>query len=370
MDTYFEQLINKDIDSILASKDESRINGILAGEDVSFQDFLHLLSEGGINRLPEMAAAAQKATLQRFGRTISFYAPIYISNECSNICLYCGFNATRSFPRTTLSPEQIESELVLLKETGMDSVLLLTGESANAAPVEYIAEAVKLAKRYYTFVGLEIYPLDVDGYKKMLDAGADGLTIYQETYDRKAYEYFHRKGKKRDYNWRIETPERAFQAGFRKVGIGVLLGLSDYRRETVHLAAHADYLYKRYWRGEIAFSFPRIRPFNTDFDIPYPVSDKMLIHMMCALRLYLKDAAFLLSTRETPELRDKLIGLCVTQMSAGSKTNPGGYGSDNDSEEQFSISDSRNLDKMIEVVSARGYEPVIKDWDRDFKSIK
>lgn len=342
---------------------------VLARPNHSLKDLPVLLSNAAAGQLPKLAMKARELTLQRFGRIIQFYAPVYLSNECENHCVYCGFNKKNSFPRTTLSMEDIEKEYKLLKDTGMDSVLLLTGEAPGRIEVEYVAAAVRLARKYFTYVALEIYPMETGEYARVVEAGAHGLTIYQETYDQATYKKMHPKGKKSDYARRVMTPDRAFNGGMRKVGLGFLLGLSDWRVETLMLAHHASYLQKQYWMGELTLSFPRIQPFNNKFKVPAPVSDREFIHLISALRILFPDTGFVLSTREPEELRDKLTQLCVTQMSAGSKTNPGGYNSSS-SEEQFAISDDRNLEEMMAAVKAGGYEPVLKDWDTLFTGIQ
>lgn len=357
----------KIIDTINSSDDEKIIK-ILSKDKIDFNDFLLLLSDKAGSHLSAIAEKAKNLTVKRFGKVINFYVPVYLSNVCSNECVYCGFNTSKKVNRLTLNINQIEKEYLKLKEQGFDNVLLLTGEAPNIADLNYIIEAIKLSKKYFTFTGLEIYPMDIDQYKKLIDAGADGLTVYQETYDILTYDKMHLKGKKKDYAWRLNTPERAAIAGFRKIGLGALLGLFDWKYEASMLALHAEYLLKNYWKTEITLGFPRINPPDNNFNIPYPVSDKNFVQLICALRLYLPETGFLLTTRERPQLRDNLIGLCITQISAGSKTNPGGY-IDNSSEEQFEVADKRDLNEMIDLVIKKGYEPVLKDWEKSFTGI-
>jgi 2-iminoacetate synthase len=358
--------INYDeINSVISNAGHDQVSEVLKKDKINFNDFLILLSEAAAKLLPEIAAKARDITVQRFGRVINFYAPVYLSNECHNSCIYCGFNLNQNIVRKTLNQSEIINEFKELKRTGFDNILLLTGDAPQTATVEYICQAVEASKEYFTFTGLEIYAMTAEDYAKLTCAGADGLTIYQETYDREVYKKMHDKGFKRDYEFRLNAPERASQAGFRKIGLGALLGLSDWKKEALMLAMHVNYLQKKFWKTDFALSFPRIKPAAESFKTPMPVSDRDIVQMMCALRLMLPETGFLLSTRESGELRDKLIGLCITQISAGSKTNPGGY-TEGSSGEQFEVSDSRKLEEMMEVVRKIGYEPVLKDWDKTF----
>lgn len=356
----YESIIN-----IIESATENKIESLLQKENITFTDFLFLLSKKGHLYLPQLAQKARDLTIKRFGKVINFYVPIYLSNECTNICVYCGYNKNRNIVRKTLTFKEIEEEYIKLKDIGFDNVLLLTGEDRKNANIEYLKKAVIMAKKYFTFVGLEIYPMSVEEYSILVKNGANGLTIYQETYHKDTYDKMHLAGIKKDYNWRLNTPERACMAGFRKVGLGALLGLFDWRYEATMLALHIDYLQKKYWRTEFTLGFPRINPPDNKFYIPFPVSDKEFVQLICALRLFLPEVGFLLTTRERPELRDNLIGVAITQISAGSKTNPGGYLS-NEAGEQFYVADPRPLPEMIRVVRNKGYEPVLKDWEKEF----
>ena len=349
--------------------DLNKIKSILMKDDITLYDLQLLLSKSAGKILQSVASKARDLTIKRFGKVINFYIPIYLSNECGNYCLYCGFNASKNIKRKTLSFDEIEGECQKIKKTGFDNVLLLTGEAPKKVGIDSIEKTVRIAKKYFTFVGLEIYPLDINGYSRLVKAGADGLTIYQETYSEEIYSKMHVKGKKKDYAWRLESPDRAAQAGFRKIGIGALLGLSDWRYEANMLALHLDYLQKKYWKIDFTLSFPRLKPLNDGFNVPNFVSDKNLVHMICALRIFLSDVGFVLSTRESSEIRDKLMELCITQMSAGSKTNPGGYTNDY-ADKQFDISDNRELLDMINVIKSKGYEPVLKDWEKTFLGVE
>jgi 2-iminoacetate synthase len=332
-------------------------------------DLAALLSRAASSFLPRMAQTAAACTMHRFGKTMQFYVPLYLSNECESRCVYCGFSRNRSIRRATLAPEAIRDNFEILKSRGFDNILLLTGESRRAFGVDRLAEAVKLAKRYFTFVGIEVYPMSLEEYRRLAGAGCDGLTLYQETYCPETYRRMHLEGEKKNFAGRLDAPERALEAGFRKVNLGVLLGLADPFLDALCLARHLEYLQKRYWRAEFALSFPRIRPENILTRSPVAVSDRELVHLMCALRLVFPDTGFVLSTRESPELRDRLIPLTVTQISAGSSTRPGGYSGETGGG-QFAVSDARNLREMMAVVTRQGYDPVLKDWASDFRPVR
>ena len=264
-------------------------------------------------------------------------------------------------------------EFESIRELGFSSVLLLTGESPNKAGVDYIASCVKLARNYFPLISLEVYPVETDEYKKLVEAGASGLTIYQETYDPLTYSEVHSSGRKRDFEWRLDTPDRAALAGFRKIGLGALLGLYDWRSDAAMLGAHAAYLTKKYWRTEISVSFPRLRGSFSNFSPPYNVADLELVQMMLAVRLYSRFSGITLSTRESPDFRDHMVGLAVTSMSAGSRTNPGGYkayAEDHGAGSQFDVHDGRSVAEVAQMIRAKGHYPVMKDWAETFGGVK
>jgi 2-iminoacetate synthase len=367
----FSEISPEEIQKKLSNTDASVVADAISKETPNYDDFLYMLSKGAEPLLDKMALISADKTQKHFGKNIQFYIPMYVSNECSNACIYCGFNKNNDIPRKTLSLQETEKEFKALKKPGFENILILTGESPENADVDYIAEVVKIARKYFSFVSLEIYPMDEKDYKKLVDAGAVGLTIYQETYNRKTYDKVHVSGEKKDFNYRIQTPDRALAAGFRKIGIGALLGLSDWRADAAFLGAHAQYLMKKYWRSEVSISFPRLRGSSSGFKPFFEVQDKELVQMILALRIFLYNAGITLSTREPSEFRDNMIGLGVTMMSAGSKTNPGGYETcGNDSEKQFEISDSRSVEDVVKVVRAKGHYPVFKDWDNVFEGVK
>lgn len=359
---YSWQMIEREIQHRTSSDVERALFSKASG----IEDIISLMSPAADPMLEEIARQAQLITEQRFGRVIGLYAPLYVSSSCTNSCVYCSFNAGNPISRLTLSVEEARAEGAFLNEQGFRHVLLVSGEDTNTAGLDYLKTVVKALRPLFDSISIEIYPMDADEYRQLTDSGVDGLIIYQETYNPDCYEEVHLAGRKRDYRWRIETPERGGRAGFRRIGIGSLLGLSDWRVEGVYLALHARYLMSRYWRSQTTISFPRLRPAVGGYDPPCPVSDRDLVHMMTSLRVLLPDAGLLLSTRESPYLRDHMIPLGVTSMSAGSKTGPGGYTSDSASEGQFEISDHRSPHEVAETIRKHGYEPVWKDWDSSF----
>ncbi len=345
------------------------VDAALAKEERTPRDLLALFSPAAVARLEPMAREAQRLTRQHFGRTIGLYAPLYLSNICGADCVYCGY-AVRSRNRErrlNLTPEQIRRECEALAAHGYQSVLLLTGEAPKAAPLDYIAEGVRIAREYFPSVAIEVYSLDYDDYKRLCAQGLDGVTIYMETYDREVYQRVHLLGDKRDYEYRLGAIERAGHAGVRRLSIGALLGLTDWRVDGFYLALHALYLQRVCWKSAVSVSFPRLLHVPERFQVPEMVSDREMVQLMLALRLVLPEAGFNLSTREAPGLRDRLIPLGVTMMSAGSSTRPGGYQTYGDETlEQFAIEDNRSPAEIAEVIRAQGYDPVWKDFDQAF----
>jgi 2-iminoacetate synthase len=344
-----------------------QIDQALRRPRLSLEDFACLLSpQISDAQLELMAGQAHRITRQRFGRTILLYAPLYLSNECHNGCKYCGFSADNDLPRKTLSLTEIEREARVIRGQGFRHMLLLTGEAPEAAGIEFLEAAVKQVKPHCGSVSIEVFPMDTDGYARMVTAGVDGLTLYQETYDPELYRELHPYGPKSDYNFRLSAPEAAGEAGLRRIGVGSLLGLGDCLTDAFYTGLHALYLARRFWRTQVSISFPRLRPAEGGFQPRSIVSDRQLTQFICASRLLINDAGLILSTRESAELRDNLLPLGITQMSAGSCTAPGGYGDDNDEGQQFTISDHRSPAEFAELLASRGYEAVWKDWDNSF----
>lgn len=333
----------------------------------SLKRLLAFVSPAAEDFLEEMAQLAHSVTIQRFGRTIQLYAPLYLSNFCEGACLYCGYKAGNKFERTRLTIDQALDDADILASEGFRHILLVTGHDPDFITTDYLAALAEKLKSKFSSISMEIYQMSAPDYRKLFKAGIDGVTLYQETYDRKSYAHCHPAGPKSDYDYRLNTADRFASAGMRRIGLGVLLGLADWRLDCLALAEHADYLMKRYWQSQVSFSFPRLRPaLNVGHEFEHLISDKNLVQMMLALRLCFADAGIVLSTRERADLRDKLVKLCVTRMSAGSKTNPGGYSGKLDSSEQFQIDDTRTPADVAGMIKSAGFEPVWKDWDSAF----
>jgi len=356
----------------------------------SLEDFGSLISPAAAAFLEELCRQSQQVTQQRFGKVIRLFAPLYLSNECINNCKYCGFSRDNQILRVTLSPDEVRREAAALVAQGFRNILLVSGEHPKFVSKGYLAECVGVLREYVPSVSLEIGPMETEQYRPIVRAGADGLVVYQETYDRETYAEVHTSGPKRDFDWRLETPERAHAAGFRRLGIGALYGLSDWRLEALGVAAHAAYLLRHCWKSQLTISLPRLRPCAGDFQPRTQMTDRELVQLMCAFRLIFPDVGLVLSTRESASLRGGLIPLGITLMSAGSHTEPGGYtgagkeklhhtergrivelgasewanaAGDLHATGQFAIADDRSPQEVSEVIRQLGYEPVWKDWD-------
>ena len=356
-----------DVLETITNSTSVQIDHILNQQRISVDDFARLLNpDMSAEQLERMALRAQQITRQRFGRTILLYAPLYLSNECLNGCLYCGFNAENELPRKTLNFKEVEREARHLHGQGFRHLLLLTGEAPQSADVDYLEQAVKVVKPYCGSISIEVFPMSTADYGRMVAAGVDGLTLYQETYDQQLYQSLHPYGPKSDYDYRLLAPERAGEAGMRRIGIGSLLGLGNSLSDLFYSGLHARYLMKCFWKTLVTLSFPRLRPAPGGFTPQHVVSDRQLTQFICALRLLLPDAGLVLSTRESAALRDNLLPLGITQMSAGSCTAPGGYGEHSDEGGQFRINDDRSPAEIEQLLKAAGYDPVWKDWDTAF----
>jgi len=372
---------NSPFAEILAAWPEARLRELIHGagpgdvrralgrEQLFPEDLAALLSPEAVPHLEEMAHLAQRHTRRHFGRTIGLYVPIYLSNVCAADCLYCGYALAAGAPgaRRTLTPEDIRTECDILARHGFQSVLLLTGDAPKAAPVKYLAQAVALARQYFASVAVEVYALKEEDYRQLADLGLEGVTLYMETYHRQTYAQVHPRGRKRDFAYRLGALKRAGGAGVRRLSLGALLGLYDWRLDGFWTALHARYLQKECWQSAISVSFPRLLSVPPRFTVPHPLSDKDLVQLLLALRLFLPEVGFNLSTRERADLRDRLIPLGVTMMSAGSSTRPGGYAHrEAETLEQFEIEDRRTPAEVAEAIRRAGYDPVWKDFDRAF----
>lgn len=350
---------NIDIEKLL-SKQVFFNPSLINKESLTDEDFLSLLSATSFEDFSQLAKKAKEFTNQFFGKTIQLYIPLYLSNECCNGCLYCGFNQQQKVNRKTLNLEEAILNLKAIRAKGFDNILLLTGEHPQNAGIDYLVTIIKEAQKMFSYVGLEIFPTDQDGYKSLSLAGADGLTIYQETYHQITYNKMHPFGPKKDYKKRLLTPEEAINGNFKKIGLGALLGLYTWKYEALALFQHLTYLQKKFWSTDFSLSFPRIHDAPKNFQASM-VSDQDFVKLILCFRVAFPNVGIVLSTRETPEIRNNLLGLGVTQISAESKTNPGGY-LDNNFSEQFKINDERSLQEILFTLNKKGFDPVFKDW--------
>ena len=371
----------------------SAVREALAKSSLALADFAQLISPAAGRFLEEMARRSQAITQRRFGKTIRLFAPLYLSNECINNCKYCGFSRDNPILRVTLSVDEVRREATALAAEGFRNVMLVAGEHPKFVSNGYLAECVAALHTETPSVSLEVGPMEAAEYRPLVVAGADGLVVYQETYDRALYDDLHTAGPKKNFDWRLETAERGYAAGFRRLGIGALFGLADWRYEALCVAAHAEYLLRNCWKAQITISLPRLRPCAGAFQPLTTLTDRELAQLICAFRLMFPDLGLVLSTREPAKLRDGLIPLGITLISAGSHTEPGGYtgagkekihhtergrivelaagasewaatnGHATNATGQFEIADARTSHEVADVIRRLGYEPVWKDWD-------
>ncbi|MBI4944894.1 MAG: 2-iminoacetate synthase ThiH [Bacteroidetes bacterium] len=337
----------------------------------TLEDFKALISPGASEYLEEMAQLSHSITQKRFGKTVQLYIPLYLSNECQNICTYCGFSFDNKIARRTLSNEEILKEVAEIKKLGFEHVLLVTGEANKTVGLDYLKNAIQLIRPFFSNISIEVQPLDTNEYAELIALGLYSVLVYQETYYRKNYSLHHTKGKKSNFSYRIETPERLGNAGVHKIGIGILIGLEDWRTDSFFTAMHLDYLEKKFWQTKYSISFPRLRPHANEHPSPEgegvrAMSDKELTQLICAYRIFDEEVELSLSTRESPRFRDNIIKLGITSVSAGSKTNPGGYSVATESLEQFEVHDDRSPREIASMIRTKGYEAVWKDWDKGF----
>jgi 2-iminoacetate synthase len=361
-------LLATDLVSVRRIADEATVTDVERALQMShptLRDFAALLSRAAAERLEDLAQKAHATTRARFGPTVRLFTPLYLSNECVSTCTYCGFSAGNDIVRRTLAVEEVKREAEELHRRGFRHILLVSGEHARIVNRDYLEACAAAVAPHFAQVSVEVQVWDTATYRRLAAAGCDGVVVYQEVYDPNRYAAVHLKGKKRNYAWRLTAPDRAAQAGMRRLGIGALLGLDpDWRSEAIALAAHAQALIRRWWRCDVQVSLPRLRPAAGGFVPSRPVSDAELAQLLCALRIALPDVGISLSTREPADLRDALVPLGVTSMSAGSHTEPGGYASQTDAEPQFSISDTRSPAEVAAALRRAGYDPVWKDWQR------
>ena len=343
----------------------------LEHEKCSIEDFKALLSPAAEPFIEQMAQRAMSETSKHFGNTVYLFTPLYIANYCENYCVYCGFNCYNDINRMKLSMEQIEREMKIIADSGMEEILILTGESRGQSNVEYVGEACKLARKYFRMVGLEIYPVNTDEYKYLHECGADYVTVFQETYDKEKYEQLHLLGHKRVWPYRFDAQERALRGGMRGVAFSALLGLSDFRKDALATALHVYYLQRKYPYAEMSLSCPRLRPIiNNDKISPSNVHQKQLCQIICAYRIFLPFVGITVSSRESEEFRNGIVKIAATKVSAGVSTGIGDHeskysGKESDKlqgDEQFEIDDNRSLDKMYKDIANEGLQPVLNDY--------
>lgn len=360
MDRVIAEMNSYDAD-IYTAKD---VKEALAAETCSVDNFKALLSPAALPFLEEIAQKAQKETRKHFGNSVAIFTPLYIANYCENYCVYCGFNCHNKIKRAQLNYEEIEKEMQAIAATGLEEVLILTGESPNKSSVEYIGEACKIAKKYFKLIGLEVYPMNSKDYAYLHECGADFVTVFQETYNSDKYKTLHLGGRKRIFPYRVNAQERAIMGGMRGVGFAALLGLDDFRKDALATGMHAYLLQKKYPHAEIAFSCPRLRPIiNNDKINPKDVHEPQLLQIICAYRIFMPFASITISTRECERFRDNIIQIAATKISAGVNVGIGGHSQEEEKgDEQFEISDGRSVDEIYHMIEDKGMQPVMTDY--------
>ncbi len=373
MKTFKEALSACDWKETLQSifdKTESDVLRALGKTHRDLEDFKALISPAAKPYLEQMAQLSSQLTKKRFGNTIQMYVPLYLSNECHNICTYCGFSMTNKIPRRTLTDAEILKEVAYLKSKGYDQILLVTGEANKSVGVPYINNAIRLMRAHFSNISIEVQPLATDEYELLIKNGLHSVMVYQETYHKDAYKKHHPKGKKSNFDFRLETPERLGEAGIHKIGLGALLGLEDWRADSFFTAMHLKFLQKRFWKTKYSISFPRLRPHSGGLEPKVAMDDADLVQLICAFRLLDEDVEMSISTRESEVFRNNIVQLGITSISAESKTNPGGYVVEKQSLEQFEISDDRSTEEVAEMLKKQGIEAVWKDWENNWSYSK
>jgi 2-iminoacetate synthase len=358
---------NFDFTAYCNSVTKDKVKSVLAKQFLSEMDYLALLSDSASELLEDMAQRAHTLTQQHFGNVIFLFTPLYISNVCDNVCAYCSFAKQHHIHRRHLNFEEIRQEAENIAKKGIRHILVLTGESRRAVSIEYLEKAISIIKEYFSTVAIEIYALDENEYKTLVNAGVDGLTIYQETYNRDTYKILHTGGPKADYEFRLDAPDRACKSGVRAVTVGALFGLHEWRSEAFFTGLHAAHLQNRYTSAEVSVSFPRIRPLAGEFTTEHVLGDRQFVQLMTALRIYMPSAGITVSTRESESFRNSILPLGPTKMSAGVSTAVGGH-SEDPSTSQFEISDTRSVEQMKADLVKRGFQPVMHDWNRNYVS--
>lgn len=366
--TLFERYSWEETSKSIYAKTSADVERALRSGKRTLEDFKALISPAAVPYLEQMAVLSRQLTLKRFGKVMQLYVPLYLSNECNNICTYCGFSYDNKVRRKTLSPIEIMQEVAVIKEMGYDHVLLVTGEASQSVHTDYFKMVLELIRPHFSHIAMEVQPLDTEDYQTLIPLGLNTVLVYQETYHREDYKKHHPKGKKSNFDYRLDTPDRLGKAGIHKMGLGVLIGLEDWRTDSFFTALHLSYLEKKYWQSKFSLSFPRLRPFSGGLEPKVAMTDKELVQLICAYRLFNQEVELSISTRESVVFRDHIIHLGITSISAGSRTNPGGYAVEPESLEQFEISDERSPAEIAAMLWKQGYEPVWKDWDSSLSS--
>jgi 2-iminoacetate synthase len=365
----FEAHAWEEVKASIYAKTAADVERALAAPKRRLEDFKALISPAAAPYLERMAQLSQQRTRKRFGNTMQLYVPLYLSNECQNICTYCGFSLDNNIRRRTLSSVEMLQEAAVLKAWGYDHVLLVTGEANQTVGVDYLEKALHTLRPHFSHISMEVQPLDQTDYERLIPQGLNTVLVYQETYHQGDYRRHHPKGKKSNFHYRLDTPDRLGRAGIHKMGLGVLFGLEDWRTDSFYTALHLGYLEKTYWQTTYTLSFPRLRPAEGLLRPKVEMSDRELVQLICAYRLLDEEVELSISTRESPTFRDNIIRLGITSISAGSRTNPGGYAVAPGSLEQFEISDERSPAEIAAMIRRQGYEPVWKDWDPTLTAI-
>ncbi|MEZ8028314.1 thiamine biosynthesis protein ThiH [Enterovibrio norvegicus] len=358
-----------DIRLSIYSKTANDVSCALAKPKRDLEDFKALISPAAEPFLEQMAQQAAAATRRRFGYTVNFYVPLYLSNLCANACTYCGFSMENRIKRKTLSMSEIERECDAIKSMNFDSILLVTGEHQTKVGMAYFRDAVPAIKQHFSYLAMEVQPMEEQEYAELRSFGLDAVMVYQETYNRATYAEHHLRGNKTDFAYRLDTPDRLARAGIDKIGIGALIGLDEWRTDCFFVANHLDYLERTYWRSRYSISFPRLRPCEGAVQPKSVMTDRQLVQLICAYRLLNPEVELSLSTRESPAFRDKVLPLGITSMSAASKTQPGGYADNEEALEQFAVSDERSAREVATAVKQAGFEVVWKDWDASYSGL-
>jgi 2-iminoacetate synthase len=358
----FDQYNWDQVKESIYAKTATDVEQALHAPKRTLEDFKALISPAALPYLEQMAQLSRQLTQQRFGNTMQLYIPLYLSNECQNICTYCGFSLDNKIQRKTLNNEEILQEVAAIKKMGYDHVLLVTGEASQTVGLDYFKQALELIRPHFSSISMEVQPMDEAEYAQLIPRGLHAVLVYQETYHREDYKLHHPKGRKSNFDYRLETPDRLGKAGVHKIGLGVLIGLEDWRTDSLFTAMHLQYLERTYWQTKYSLSFPRLRPCSGGLPPKVVMNDRELVQLICAYRLLDPEVELSLSTRENETFRDNVVKLGITAISAGSRTNPGGYAADITSLEQFEISDERGAADIAGMLRRQGYEPVWKDW--------